>query len=80
MRFREDKPEDLNRARAAVAEWRDQNPEGTGAELVAALGAQFHPDYAPVLRAVLFTVDRHQAREVIGITTGDTKGRHKRSP
>jgi hypothetical protein len=80
VRFREDKPEDLNRARAAVAEWRDLNPAGTGAELVAALGAQFHPDYAPVLRAVLFTVDRHQAREVIGITTGDTKGRHKRSP
>jgi hypothetical protein len=80
MRYSEDKPEDLNRARTAVAEWRDLNPEGTGAELVSALGAQFHPDYAPVLRAVLFTVDRHRGRELTGIITEDTMGRHKRAP
>ena len=68
MRFREDSPADLDRARAAVAEWRSRNPAGTAAELVAALGGQFHPDYAPVLRAVLFAVDRHQARSITGIT------------
>jgi hypothetical protein len=68
MRFREDNPEDLDRARTAVAQWREQNPAGTENQLLAALGPQFHPDYAPVLRAVLFTHDRQipqspQARE-----------------
>lgn len=68
MRFREDSPADLDRARAAVAEWRSQNPMGTDEELVAAIGHQFHPDYGVVLRAVLFAVDRHQARSITGIT------------
>jgi hypothetical protein len=67
MRFREDKPEDLDRARAAVAAWREQNPQGTDEQLVAALGGQFHPDYGPVLRGVLFTVDRHAARTLTGV-------------
>ena len=58
MRYREDKPADLDRARAAVAEWRKQNPAGTADQLTAALGPQFHPGYGPVLRAVLFTHDR----------------------
>jgi hypothetical protein len=58
MRFREDHPADLDRARTAVAQWREQNPAGTQDQLLAALGPQFHPDYAPVLRAVLFTHDR----------------------
>ncbi len=58
MRFREDKPEDLDRARAAVAGWREANPEGTAEQLAAAISGQFHPDYTPVLRAVLFTIDR----------------------
>jgi len=58
MRYREDKPEDLDRARAAVAQWREQNPAGTEGQLLAALGPQFHRDYVPVLRAVLFTRDR----------------------
>jgi hypothetical protein len=68
MRFREDHPADLDRARTAVAQWREQNPAGTEDQLLAALGPQFHRDYAPVLRAVLFTHDRQipqspQARE-----------------
>ena len=67
MRFRDDNPADLARARSAVTAWRDQNPAETGAELVAAVGRQFHPDYGVVLRAVLFAVDRHRAREVTGI-------------
>jgi len=67
VRFREDNPEDLERARGGVAAWRDQNPEGTADQLVAALGAGFHRDYGPVLRALLFAADRHRARAVTGI-------------
>ncbi|MGA2830191.1 MAG: hypothetical protein ABSF03_29255 [Streptosporangiaceae bacterium] len=58
MRFSEDKPGDLDRARADVAEWREQNPAGTDEQLTDALGSQFHPDYGPVLRATLFAFDR----------------------
>jgi hypothetical protein len=61
MRYREDKPEDLDRARAAVAAWREQHPQGTDEQLVADLGSQFHPDYGVVLHALLFAADRHQA-------------------
>ena len=66
MRYREDRAEDLARARAAVAAWRDRNPAGTGEDLLAAIGCQFHRDYGVVLRAVLFAVDRHRAREITG--------------
>jgi hypothetical protein len=65
VRFCED---DLARARAAVREWRAEHPEGTAAQLVDELGARFRPDWAPVLRAILFVVDRHAARMVTGIT------------
>jgi hypothetical protein len=68
VRFREDNPGDLDRARDAVADWRRHNPTGTDEELLAALGHRFHRDYGVVLRAVLFAVDRHRARQVIGIT------------
>lgn len=68
MRFREDNPQDLARARAEVAVWRAQHPTGTGEELVAEVGHRFHRDYGPVLRAVLFAVDRHNARQVTGTT------------
>ena len=57
MRYREDTPGELARARAAVAAWRDRNPAGTGEELLAAIGHQFQHDYGVVLRAVLFAVD-----------------------
>ncbi len=70
MRFRDDNPADLARARTAVTAWRDRNPAGTSDELVAAVGRQFHLDYVVVLRAVLFAVDRHRAREVTGIAAG----------
>jgi hypothetical protein len=70
MRYREDNPADLARARAAVAAWRDQNPPGTSEELVAAVGRQLRRDYAVVLRAVLFAVDRHRAREVTARAAG----------
>jgi hypothetical protein len=67
VRFRDDNPADLARARTAVMAWRAQNPAGTGDDLVSAVGRQFHPDYGVMLRAVLFAVDRHRAREVTGI-------------
>ena len=67
MRYREDTPGELARARAAVAAWRDRNPAGTGEELIATIGRQFHRDYGVVLRAVLFAVDRYRARQVTGI-------------
>ena len=70
VRFREDNPADLARARAAVTAWRDQNPVGTGDELVAAIGGQFHRHYGVVLRAVLFALDRRRARELTGTSTG----------
>jgi hypothetical protein len=70
MRFREDTPGDLSRARAEVAAWRGRNPAGTAEDLVAVIGHRFHRDYAPVLRAVLFAVDRHRARQVTGIDRG----------
>jgi hypothetical protein len=60
-------PGELARARVAVAACRDRNPAGTGEDLVAAIGGQFHHDYGVVLRAVLFAVDRHRARQVTGI-------------
>jgi hypothetical protein len=66
MRFREDSPAELERARTAVASWRDQNPAGNAEELIAAIGHRFHRDYEVVLRAVLFAVDRHRARQVTG--------------
>jgi hypothetical protein len=67
VRYREDNPADLDRARAAVAAWRDRNPAATEQDLIAAVGGQFHRDYGVVLRAVLFAVDRHRARQVTGI-------------
>ena len=67
VRYREDTPGELARARAAVTAWRDRNPAGTAEDLFAAIGHQFHRDYGVVLRAVLFAVDRHRARQVTGI-------------
>ena len=73
MRYREDTPGELARARAAVAAWRDRNPAGVGENLIGAIGHQFHRDYGVVLRAVLFAVDRHRARQLTGISA--EKGR-----
>jgi hypothetical protein len=78
MRFREDSPEDLDRARAAVAAWREQHPAGTEDQLTAALGLQFHPDYGPVLRGALFAIDRDHARRpsADGVTLDGVRARH----
>ena len=61
MRFSENRPEDVDRARRAGAVWRGKYPEGTEDQLVAALGPEFHPDYGPVLRGMLFAIDRDRA-------------------
>jgi hypothetical protein len=73
VRFRDDRPGELDRARAVVGEWRDANPEGTREQMLAALRHQFHPDYAIVLRGVLVAVDRNRARQVTGVITGRTE-------
>jgi hypothetical protein len=78
MRFREDRPAELARARVIVADWRDQNPAGTAEELIVAVGRCFHQDYGVVLRAVLFAVDRHRARQVTGLAGND--GSDRRQP
>ena len=67
MRFRDDSPADLARARTAVASWRDQNPVGSADEMIAAIGHRFHRDYDVVLRAILFAIDRHRAHQVTGV-------------
>ena len=70
MRYRDWKSAELERARAAVAAWRDENPEETADQLIADIAGQFHPDYAVVLRGILFAVDRNRACQVTGIITG----------
>ena len=69
VRYREDTAEELARARAAVAAWRDRNPAGTGEELLAAIGHQFHRDYG----VVLFAVKRHRTRQVTGISAEERR-------
>jgi hypothetical protein len=64
MRFRDDDPAELARARVTVAGRRDQNPAGNAEELIAAIGYRFHRDDDVVLRAMLFAVDRHRARQI----------------
>jgi hypothetical protein len=73
VRFREDRSADLDRARRAVAAWRKRHPDGSADQLVAELSGQFHPDYGVILRAVLFAVDRHRAREITGVTAGTAR-------
>lgn len=70
MRFRDEKPGDLDRVRAAVAAWRDSHPAGTADDLVAAVGPAFCPEWAAVLRGVLFATDRHRARAITGVVPG----------
>jgi len=68
MRYRDEKPGDQDRARAAVKAWRAEHPDGTAEQLIVAVGSQFDPEWGIVLRAILVVVDRHMARAVTGIT------------
>jgi hypothetical protein len=52
MRFRDEHPKDLNRARAAVTAWRDENPAGTPEQLIAAWGAPSLPDCGPPVGSI----------------------------
>jgi hypothetical protein len=70
VRFREDKPEDLDRARAAMAEWRAQNPAGTREQMLTALSPGFHRDYGAVLSAH----DRDHIPQVTGIPAATGPG------
>ena len=69
MRYREGNPADLDRARVAVAEWREAHPDGTSEQLVADIGPQFHRGYAVVLRGVFFAAaDRARGQRPAGDT------------
>jgi hypothetical protein len=68
MRYREDKPEYLLRAREAVAAWREKHPQGTYEQLVADLGPDFPDGYASVLRSVLFVIESRGAKILTGVT------------
>ena len=70
MRYREVNLTDLDRARAAVAEWRQQNPAGTEEQMVTAIRHRFPRGYDTVLRCALFAHDRHRARQITGVITG----------
>ena len=71
MRFRDEKPGDMDRAREAVRQWRARHPAGTPDQLVTDIGGDFHyGEWAPVLRSLLYLEDRHTARAVCGITVG----------
>jgi hypothetical protein len=74
MRFSEDTPAVQARARAEVAAWREQHPDGTVEEMLAALGSRFHKDYGPALRSALFRADeqpdRHSTRTAPGTGAG----------
>jgi hypothetical protein len=67
MRHREVKQADLDRAKAAVAAWREQNPQGSYGEMEADLSGQFRDGYGVILRGILFAVDSHNARIAKGI-------------
>jgi len=75
MRYRDWKTAELDRARAAVAAWRAEHPQGNADQLLADISAAFHPDYAVVLRGILWAVDHHRARQIIGIVAGSAEAR-----
>jgi hypothetical protein len=70
VRYRDWKSADLDRARAAVAAWRDRNRQGTADQLIAEIACHFHPDYPVAMRAVLFAADRQTAHRVTGVVVG----------
>jgi hypothetical protein len=67
MRYRDSNSSDLDRARAAVAQWRARNPQGNADQLIAGVVGVFPADYGVVLRSILFALDRHLARVATGL-------------
>jgi hypothetical protein len=66
MRFRDEKPGDMDRAREVVTAWRAEHPQGTAEQMLADVGGQFHPEWGIVLRGTLFAVDRKAPTQVTG--------------
>jgi hypothetical protein len=58
---------DAGALRGAAGAALDSHTRPDSAELITAIGHEFHRDYGVVLRALLFVVDRHRARQVTGI-------------
>ncbi len=78
MRYREGNPADLDRARLAVAEWRETHPDGTADQLVADIGAQFHRNYGVVLRGVFFAAQDRASRTRLADAIEDCVERRQR--
>lgn len=70
MRYRNWKSADLDRARAAVAAWRDRNPQGRADQLIAEIACRFHPDDPLMPRRLLSAASRQAARRVTGMVVG----------
>jgi len=51
-----------------VAAWREAHSQGTYDQLVADLGPDFPDGYGPVLRSVLFALERKDAHSLTGMT------------
>jgi hypothetical protein len=78
MRFREDNAAEHDRARAAVAEWREAHPGGTVDQLVADIGPQFHRGYTVVLRGLFFAAQDQADRMRLADATEDCVERRQR--
>jgi hypothetical protein len=74
-KWRDENPEELDRLRTAVREWREANPDGSPDEMVTALAGKFRVDYEPVLRAYLFRLDLRDAHVTTGISIIAGEGR-----
>jgi hypothetical protein len=73
-RWRDEKPEELDRLRDAVREWHAANPEGTVDQMIDALAGQFRDDWEPVFRAAWLRAGLGDAEIAAGVTiiTGET--------
>ena len=69
MRYRENKPEDLKRARTAVAARRGRIRGEQLNSSSRTCAASSTAIYGVVLRAVLFAVDSHAAKATTGVPT-----------
>ena len=74
MRFSEDTPTEQARARAAVADWCQQNPAGTVEDMIAAVGPNFHVDYGPLLRVAFHRISDQQDRQGAGSSVSTDAG------
>jgi hypothetical protein len=67
FRWDKDTPELGEQVRKAVADWRQQHPQGQYGAMVSALWPHFpYQEFDVVLRGFLTAVDRHDARVATG--------------